>query len=422
MGIFKKIKKDVEERKGMQQITSTFKLLNGYSPIFTTFSGGIYEMAITRACIDKIATQCSKLHPVINGNKNYKELNILIQNMPNRLMTIQQFLYRLVSILLVENTAYIIPIFENSMTMKIVGFYPARAEGSKIVKLNNTEYLVYKVNNVDYACEYDLVGVLRRFYYKKDYLGESNASLHSTLDLINVQEQGIKSGIKSGATIRFLARLGIVQNPEAIKAEQQRLKEEQLSIENNGGVAIFDSKYADVQKVDSQPFIANQEQMKIIQKNVFDYFHMSEQILQNTASEDQWNLFYEDMIEPIAIQISQVLTKMLIKQQDLAKGFNVVLESTKLQFISNNTKLNVSQQLFDRGILSTNQVMDIWNLPHVPDEEDKRYIRKEYTEVINLDKEENNNDQSDGNSNEEQPTNGNSNDGEETNNSEDQTE
>ena len=30
--------------------------------------------------------------------------------------------------------------------------------------------------------------------------------------------------------------------------------------------------------------------------------------------------------------------------------------------------------------------MDIWNLPHVPDEEDKRFIRKEYTEVINLDK------------------------------------
>ena len=45
------------------------------------------------------------------------------------------------------------------------------------------------------------------------------------------------------------------------------------------------------------------------------------------------------------------------------------------------------QQLFDRGILSTNQVMDIWNLPRVPDEEDKRYIRKEYTEVNNLDKE-----------------------------------
>lgn len=123
--------------------------------------------------------------------------------------------------------------------------------------------------------------------------------------------------------------------------------------------------------------------------------------MQNTATEDQWNLFYEDVIEPISIQISQVLTNMIIKTEDIKKGLMVVLEATKLQFISNNTKLQVSQQLFDRGILYVNQVMDIWGLPHVSDDENKRYIRKEYTEVNNLDKELTNNGESNGNSNEE---------------------
>ena len=52
--------------------------------------------------------------------------------------------------------------------------------------------------------------------------------------------------------------------------------------------------------------------------------------------------------------------------------------------MSNADKLQVSSQMFDRGILSTNDVMDIWQLPHVPDG-DKRYIRKEYTEVSQLD-------------------------------------
>ncbi len=398
MAIFNRLKSNREERKNIQRLESTFKLLTGYNAVFTTFNGGLYEMGLTRSCIDKIATQCSKLHPIINGNKNYNNLNILLQNKPNRLMTTQQFLYRLVTILLVENNAYIIPIFENSVTMKIIGFYPARASGSKIVKYNGTDYLVYQIDNKEYAVEYDFAGVLRRHYYKKEYLGESNSAIHSTMDLINTQEQGIKEGIKSGAMIRFLARLGVVQNPESISAEQKRLKDEQLSMENNGGILIFDSKYSDVQKVDSKPFIVDKENMELIKNNVFDYFHMSEEILQNTASEDQWNLFYEDVIEPIAIQISQVLTNMIIKQVDIAKGLNVVLESTKLQFISNNTKLNVSQQLFDRGILSTNQVMDIWNLPHVSEDEDKRYIRKEYTEVNNLDKEVDDNEQNDGNS------------------------
>lgn len=399
MSVLNNIIKRFEQRKQTKILTNTLKMLTGYNPIFTTYEGGLYEMSLTRSCIDKIATQCSKLHPVINGNKNYKKYNAILQNKPNKLMTTQQFIYRLITILVVENNAYIVPIYDNDIQRNIVGFYPVRATGSKIVTIGNTDYLVYKIQNEEYVIEYELVGSLKKYYYKKEYVGESNLALNSTMDLIDTQEQGIKEGIKSGAMIRFLARLGVVQNEESIKKEQKRLREEQLSMDNNGGVLIFDSKYADIQKVDSKPFIVDKEQMDLIKNNVFDYFHMSEGILQNTASEDQWNLFYEDVIEPLAIQISQVLTNMIIKQVDIEKGLNVVLESTKLQFISNSTKLNVSQQLFDRGILDTNQVMDIWNLPHVPDDENKRYIRKEYTEVKNLDKELNESNKKDGDNN-----------------------
>ncbi len=55
-----------------------------------------------------------------------------------------------------------------------------------------------------------------------------------------------------------------------------------------------------------------------------------------------------------------------------------------MQYMTNQNKLQVSSQMFDRGILSVNDVMDIWNLPHVEDG-DKRYIRKEYTEISQLD-------------------------------------
>ena len=73
MGIFDRLRKDREERKNITRLTNTFKMLTGYNPIFTSYDGGLYEMGLTRSCIDKIATQCSKLHPVINGNKNYKK-------------------------------------------------------------------------------------------------------------------------------------------------------------------------------------------------------------------------------------------------------------------------------------------------------------------------------------------------------------
>ena len=61
-----------------------------------------------------------------------------------------------------------------------------------------------------------------------------------------------------------------------------------------------------------------------------------------------------------------------------------MLTANRLQYASNKTKLQVSSQLFDRGILTTNQVMDIWNMSHVEDG-DKRYIRREYAEINKLD-------------------------------------
>lgn len=40
----------------MQVIDSYFKMLNGYSPTFTSFNGGVYEMDLTRVAINSFAT------------------------------------------------------------------------------------------------------------------------------------------------------------------------------------------------------------------------------------------------------------------------------------------------------------------------------------------------------------------------------
>lgn len=384
MGLFNFKKK--EERKVREYLTEAFKLINGYSPSFSTYSGGIYEMELIRASVESIATQCSKLNPVVVAGKKYKNIEKMLQFNPNKIMTTQQFLAKLITILKVENNAFIIPIYPNQLSNEIVGIYPISSVGTRIATYQNQEYLIYKIDNKEYAIEYERVGHLRNHYYDKQYWGSGNDAMIPTLNLIHTQNQGIIEGIKQSATIRFLAKLNNVLTPSDMIKEKQRFVEENLTSSNNGGVLLFDSKYSDVKTIDSKPYIVDDRQAEIIRKNVFNYLHISEGIIQNKASEDEWNSFYEGCIEPISIQLGQVLTKMFFTNEEIKRGYHIALESSKLQFASNNTKLNVSQQLFDRGILTVNQVMDVWNLPHVEDG-DKRYIRKEYTEVTNLDKE-----------------------------------
>ena len=123
--------------------------------------------------------------------------------------------------------------------------------------------------------------------------------------------------------------------------------------------------------------LADAEQMEIIRKNVFEYFGVNEDVLQNRAYGDSWSAFYEGTIEPFAIQLSEVLTKMLFTFREQSNGNEVAVTSNRLQYLSNADKLNVSSQLLDRGIMSINDVREIWNLPPV-DGGDTRIIRGEY--------------------------------------------
>src|SRR5699024_7945545 len=116
------------------------------------------------------------------------------------------------------------------------------------------------------------------------------------------------------------------------------------------------------------------------------YFGINEDILQNKFSEDTWNAFYEGSIEPFAIQLGLVMTNMTFTDKEIAHGNQIMWTANRLAYSSNNTKLQMSQQLFDRGILTRNEIREIWQMSPIEDR-DKRFIRREYVDVENLDKE-----------------------------------
>ena len=117
---------------------------------------------------------------------------------------------------------------------------------------------------------------------------------------------------------------------------------------------------------------------------------MNDDILQNKAYGDAWSAFYEGAIESWAIQFSEVMTKMLFTFREQTEGNKVMATANRLQYMSNNDKLNVTAQLLDRGMLTLNEAREIWNLPSVEDG-DIRVIRGEYYNAGNKVSEEDNN-------------------------------
>ncbi|HZK23312.1 MAG TPA: phage portal protein [Atopostipes sp.] len=335
-------------------------------------------MELTRAAINAKATAISKLKPEFTGGA-YSSLAKRLQFKPNPYMDTTKFLYRLATILSVNTTAFIIPLYGKDMKT-IVGYYPLLPQNTEVIEVRGEPWLRYTfANGQKAAIELESVGILTNYQFENDFFGDGNEPLMPTLQLMDIQKQGMQEAVKQSANIRFMAKLGQTVRPDDLEREQKMFSKQNLSADNQSGVMMFDAKYSDVKQIESKPFVIDDKQTEQIKQNVFNYFGINEDILQNKFSEDTWNAFYEGSIEPFAIQLGLVMTNMTFTDKEIAHGNQIMWTANRLAYSSNSTKLQMSQQLFDRGILTRNEIREIWQMSPIEDG-DKRYIRREYAE------------------------------------------
>ena len=363
-----------------QEKMQAFKMLNGYEPKFTTWGGEIYESELVRAAINARAVHVSKLKFNVTGSAK-PALQNKLQKGPNQYQTWSQFLYRVSTILDVHNTAFLVPIYDQYG--EVSGIFCPLPHKTEIVQFGtgNTvkPYLRYEFGWGEKASiELENCGILTKFQYKSDFFGESNHALFPTMDLIHIQNQGIEEGVKSAATYRFYAQVNNFSKTEDLAKERQRFSEENFSKDSKaGGLLLFPNTYSNINQVKSEPYTIAADEMKLIKDNVYQYFMVNEDVLTNKAYGDAWSAFYEGAIEPFAIQFSEVMTKMLFAFREQGNGNIVMLTANRLQYMTNKDKLDVSSQLLDRGVMSINDIREIWNLTPV-EGGDVRIIRGEY--------------------------------------------
>ena len=352
--------------KERERVQETFRMLNGYTPRFTSWGGSIYESELIRAAINARATHMSKLKVETYGAAR-PALQTKLKNNPNEFQTWSQFQYRLSTLLDVHNTAFITPIWDEFGQPS--GIYTPLPTRCEIVQSDGIPYLRYEFQNGQKAAvELLFCGIMTKYQYRNDFFGESNDALKQTMELIHIQNQGIEEGVKSAATYRFMAKLSNFAKPEDLAKERQRFTAENLSSDaNGGGLLLFPNTYQDVKQVDVKPWVVDADQMKAIEANVYRYYGVNEDILTNNFNADKWSAFYEGAIEPFAIQEAEVLKKMFFTLREQSQGNGVTVTANRLQYLSNQDKLNVSAQMADRGLMTRNEIREIWNLPPLPE-------------------------------------------------------
>lgn len=368
----------VFHRPQMLAVNGFFSTFTAYQPSFTTWTGGIYEAELTRSIIESGANHASKLKPEVSGSAQ-SQATASLAYQPNPWMTTPQFIKRVYTMLQVNDTALIVPLFAADNATH-VGYYPVLPSHCTAYDVDGELWLKldFPTSESVYV-EWSRCGVMTRHQYRSDLFGDGTNVLNPTLELMHAQTEGEMNAIKQNAVVRFIGKLSQNRNDED-RADAQKKFNQQLAPENSGGIAVYDRIFDDVKQVTPSSYTVDAAQMERIEKAAYRFFGSSEDVVMNRADEETYNAFYEGNIETFAVQLGFVLTAMTFTRNEIAHGNEIMFSANRLEFASNQTKLNVATAMFDRGVFSGNQVADIFQAPHY-DGGDRHVIRGEYIDL-----------------------------------------
>lgn len=359
--------------------TNDFEFLTKRNGVDIRYYNHAYENAIVRSAVETKAQHISKLKVELQGSAKPKLKNRL-RHYPNSFMTWPQFLARCSTILDLTNNLFIIPV--KNENLETIGFFPVLPEKVKLVEDKKGHYwLKYKFERGKYgAARFDECAYLVKHQYKSDLFGEDNDALRPTMDLIAVQEASIKNAVENSNNYRFIANVGNFTDPEDLAEERKRFTEYNLKGENTDGVLLFPNTYSDVKELTNKYYTVDTEQMSFIKENVFDYFGINEDVIQGKATSEQLDAFFNLAIEPFAIALSEALSRAIYTDDERAYGNHVYVNANRLQYMSVSEKVNMAQQLGDRGVLTINEIRELFNYAPI-ENGDVAVIRGEYYTV-----------------------------------------
>lgn len=344
----------------------TFRFIEGYSPVFHSFQGEIFESELIRASLDAHARHDAKLKPELKGTAK-PALRSRLKLAPNSWQTWPKFLYQAGMILYGRNNLFIGPVFgEYGEIIGIQNIIPRKWE---LLDVNGVPWVrFYLDKDRRAAVELENIAIVTRYQTTNQLFGESNRSLKDTLDLQQIQRQGIEEAVKNGASYRFWARSNNWAKDTDLKKERERFDEYNFRKDNGGGgLLIFPNTLDDIHQAESKPYAVDADQQKIIKDNVFDYFGTNEKILQNSANGDEWASFYEGGPEWFGLNMGEALTMMLYTERERVNGNMMQFTSNRLQYMSASDKLAFISQMADRGLLTRNEARDVFNLTPLPE-------------------------------------------------------
>ena len=343
-------------------VTSAWREVGGYIARFSSFGNDIYSNDVVRACIRTLAEHTSKANvKVLRDNKPIDaKLQKLIQYRPNVYMNGKDFLYKVRTLLEINNVVFIY-IMRDDLG-RCTGLYPMPSAQLEAVEVMGALYIKFSFPSGNImTLSWEDLAVLRKDYNTSDIWGDDNGAILTSLDLLTTTNDGMANAIKSTANLRgTLKTTKAMLSPEDAKKQKDRFVEDYMGIKNSSGIAMLDATQ-EFKELNLNPQIANYKNVEELRNNIYRYFGLNEEIIMSKADAEQRESFYEAKIEPFLLALSLELSNKIYTSRERGYGNEIVFESNRMSYMSMSEKLALVAMV-DRGAMTPNEWRQALNL------------------------------------------------------------
>jgi len=349
-----------------QPSTSTeIEIIDGRKAIFTKYNGDFVNDPDVITCVDTIARNAAKMHPIHirNFSNKYERVKDSIYNFvakkPNEIQNAYRFYYQVISNLLFYNDSIIY--VQRDENYNITGLYPLDYWEGKFYEYKNKLWIKFKFGkNKERFVPYSDCIHLTRFVGLDGLVGGSQKPLIKALSFKHILDEGIINAIKTTQSIRgVLKSTKSILKPEDVKKMRDQFVKDFMDGSNESGIGGIDATTT-FTPVELKPTVASSDQMKNIDDKILSYFGINENIIQSKYSEDEWNAFYESILEPIGLQMSLEFSNKIFTPTEKSFGNEILFESNRLQYASNKTKIELVR--YASNIMTINEMREVFNL------------------------------------------------------------
>lgn len=375
---------------GQRQRRQYAQMLDGSLPVFSSFGKDIYASDVVQAAVSKIAAEFSKLQPrhirtdesgIITEPKS--DYNRLFRFKPNPLMTTSEFLEKMIWILYKEYNSFIYPAYDimvdnrGNYFRKTTGFYPLNP---KVVTFQEDEASNLFVEmefggGNKFTLPYEDVIHIRKKFSGNDLMGgdrfgrPDNDSLIKVLEAEHTVLEGLQKAIPASLTIRGILKVNTLVDDELLEKERKRFEKH---IKNNEtGILATDLK-SEYFPLQVDPKLVDKDTMAFLQEKILNWVGVPLKILTGDFAEEDYEVWYEQELEPLIIRMGQAFSPVLFTENELNHGNQMVFYQRNFMYMSAKSKRELLKIGGEQGLLTDNEKRSLIGYSLLEGEEGQR--------------------------------------------------